>query len=433
MPSERSSPLDNALKARLDHRYGRAGVLWTSLETSRDLIDFGSNDFLSLRNSSELRSSFLKELTSETQEFSMGSGRSRILDGNFNYEISLEREISEFHNAPNGLLFTSGFDANVSLLACLPQPGDVIIFDELIHASSHDGMALSRAGRRLPFFHNCLTDFRRVLETCIKEDEKVRKGERNVFVTVEALYSMDGDLAPLEMLLDLLDNHLPFRNGHLIVDEAHSNGVIGARGRGLVCDLGLESRVFARLHTFGKAPGCSGDPEAIVLCSSLVRLYLNNFARPHIFTTAMSFPTLAAIKASYSMLKDVKTELAREQIRNLVLDLHNRLHALVAKFIAINSSHCPIIAPKECPPGPIIPLIVPGRKSLSLAAYCKDQGYSVNAVGPPIVPPDEERIRICVHAANTRSELDGLVSAIEEWLNHAIKANEDMLSEKPRL
>ena len=265
MPSEIASPLDNALKARLDHRYGRAGVLWTSPETSRDLIDFGSNDFLSLRNSSELRSSFLRELTSETQEFSMGSGRSRILDGNFNYEISLEREISEFHNAPDGLLFTSGFDANVSLLACLPQPGDVVMFDELIHASSHDGMALSRAGRRLPFSHNCVTDFRRVLETCIKEDEKVRKGERNVFVTVEALYSMDGDLAPLVALLDLLDHHLPFRNGHLIVDEAHSNGIIGARGRGLVCDLGLESRVFARLHTFGKAPGCSGGKLFFIL------------------------------------------------------------------------------------------------------------------------------------------------------------------------
>ena len=265
MPSELSSPLDKLLKAKLDRRYARSGALWTSPETTRDLVDFSSNDFLSLRKSNDLRSSFLKELTSETQEFNVGSGTSRILDGNFNYEISLEKEISEFHNAPTGLLFTSGFAANVSLLACLPQPGDIIIFDELIHASSHDGMAMSRAGKRLSFSHNCVVDFQRVLETCIKEDEKIRNGQRNVFLAIEALYSMDGDLAPVSKLLDLLDHFLPSKNGHLIIDEAHSNGVIGTRGRGLVCDLGLESRVLARLHTFGKAPACTGGQSFSII------------------------------------------------------------------------------------------------------------------------------------------------------------------------
>ena len=264
MQSEASSLLEKALKAKLDHRLERSGALWTSPETSRDLIDFGSNDFLSLRKSNDLRSAFLKELTCETNEFNIGSGTSRILNGNFNYEISLEKEIAEFHNAPTGLLFTSGFAANVSLLACIPQPGDIIIFDELIHASSHDGMAISRAEKQLSFSHNSLTDFQRVLETCIEDDEKIRDGQRNVFVLIEGLYSMDGDLAPIAALLDLLDRSLPSKNGHLMVDEAHSNGVIGDRGRGLVCDLGLESRVFARLHTFGKAPASTGGQSLLV-------------------------------------------------------------------------------------------------------------------------------------------------------------------------
>ena len=258
MQSEAISPLDKVLRAKIDHRYAKSGAIWTLPKVSQELVDFSSNDFLSLSKSAGMRSSFLKELTSETTEFSLGSRSTRVFDGNSNYALSLENQIAEFHNAPSGLLFTSGFDANVSLFSCLPQPGDIIIHDELIHASVHDGMRASRAGKLLPFSHNCAVDFQRVLEQCIAEDETVRSGQRNVFVAIEAIYSMDGDMAPVAELVELVHRHLPSRNGFLIVDEAHSTGVIGDRGRGVVYDLGLESQIFARLHTFGKAPACTG-------------------------------------------------------------------------------------------------------------------------------------------------------------------------------
>ncbi len=154
-------------------------------------------------------------------------------------------------------MFNSGFDANEGFFGCVPQSGDVVVYDAFIHASVHEGMRLSRAGRKILFEHNSVEDLGRVLSKLLR-DEKVQKGERNVFVAVESLYSMDGDLCPLRELVELVERMLPSGNGHVIVDEAHSNGIYGSRGRGVVCSLGLENRIFARLHTFGKAIGCNG-------------------------------------------------------------------------------------------------------------------------------------------------------------------------------
>lgn len=154
-------------------------------------------------------------------------------------------------------MFNSGFDANEGFFACVPQGGDVIVFDAFIHASVHEGMRLSRAGRKIMFEHNSVEDLERILSELLW-DERVRIGEKNVFVAVESLYSMDGDLCPLKEVIELVERVLPKRNGHVVVDEAHSNGIYGSRGRGIVCSLGLEERIFARLHTFGKAIGCNG-------------------------------------------------------------------------------------------------------------------------------------------------------------------------------
>ena len=219
-------------------------------------IDFSSNDFLSLSTSAPLREQFLQELAKATPQ--LGSTGSRLLDGNSTYSEALEQNIAAFHNGPAGLLANSGFDANVGIFSCLPQPGDVILYDELIHASVHDGMRLSRAGSTLPFAHNSASDLRKVLTACIAGDELLAHGRRNVFVAVETVYSMEGDLAPLAEFLDTMDELCPRRNAHMIVDEAHATGLYGHRGKGRVCELGLEDRVFLRLHTFGKALACNG-------------------------------------------------------------------------------------------------------------------------------------------------------------------------------
>ncbi|KAF2994496.1 hypothetical protein E8E13_002249 [Curvularia kusanoi] len=214
-------------------------------------IDFSSNDFLSLSTSTRLKDAYLTEL--QSTPLPLGSGGSRLLDGNSSYAEILERDIAEFHGAEAGLLWNSGFDANAGFFSCVPQPGDVVVFDELIHASVHDGMRLSRAAQTIPFVHNSIIDLRKILQKVAEASDTC-----NVFIAVESIYSMDGDVAPLQQIVDTVDEIMGEGRGYIIVDEAHSTGVLGFQGRGLVCELGLERRIFARLHTFGKALAANG-------------------------------------------------------------------------------------------------------------------------------------------------------------------------------
>jgi 8-amino-7-oxononanoate synthase len=145
----------------------------------------------------------------------------------------------------------------------VPQKGDVVVYDELVHASVREGVRLSRCGKSVHFEHNRVGGLREVLQESVVGDEAVRGGTRNVFVAVESVYSMDGDLAPLREFVECLEEMLPMGNGYLIVDEAHATGVLGSKGRGRVCELGLENKVFARLHTFGKALACCGGTSPL--------------------------------------------------------------------------------------------------------------------------------------------------------------------------
>ena len=190
----------------------------------------------------------------------LGSTGSRLLDGNSVLAEDLERRIADFHRGPAALLVNSGFDANVSIFSCIPQPGDIVVYDQLIHASVHDGIKSSRVDKAIAFAHNSVEDLQRILTHLKPEVDE--KPYRSVFVAVESLYSMDGDLAPLQEIVELLTVLFHQKNAHLIVDEAHSTGVYGKNGRGRVCQLGLEEKVFLRLHTFGKALACNGGMTA---------------------------------------------------------------------------------------------------------------------------------------------------------------------------
>lgn len=274
-----SSALDKKLAARLASRESRSQLRRLTLFPPES-VDLSSNAYLSLQHIPEVREAYLALLASYAPDEKVplfGSGGSRLLDGNSLAAESLETEIAAFHRAPAGLIFNSGFDANVGLFSCVPQPGDVIVYDELIHASIHDGMRLSRASRRIAFKHSCiersghrgkdtpnedhLKSLDEVLESLVRGEEhglRLRQGETSVFVAIEGVYSMDGDVAPLKEAVDCVKRWFPKGNGHVIIDEAHSTGILGPGGRGLVCELGLEDSVFARVHTFGKAMGSSG-------------------------------------------------------------------------------------------------------------------------------------------------------------------------------
>jgi 8-amino-7-oxononanoate synthase len=186
-----------------------------------DAIDFSSNDFLGLARSKLFRDRFLAEL----QAFNhppLGSTGSRCLDGNSQYALDLEARIAKFHHAEAALLFNSGFDANSGLFSTIPQPGDIIFYDELIHASVHEGMKLSRAGMKIPFKHNCMTDLESKIIKIWQEDKSANK-PRNVFVAVETVYSMDGDVPPLQDMVTMLRRYwTKEENGYIIVDEVKS-------------------------------------------------------------------------------------------------------------------------------------------------------------------------------------------------------------------
>jgi len=237
----------------------RAGDAGRDAEAG-EAVDFSSNDYLSLSSSPDLRTRFLDRLQASPNIF--GAGGSRLLDGGTLEHAQLEERLCTFFGAPGALLYTSGYDANVGLFACIPRAHDIVLYDELIHASVHDGIRASRAfaskAATRTFAHNDVRALGGILARLVGEREDVRAGTANVFVAVESLYSMDGDVAPLAAICETVEKLLPNHNGHVVVDEAHATGVYGPGGRGLVALFGLEDRIAVRLHTFGKALANSG-------------------------------------------------------------------------------------------------------------------------------------------------------------------------------
>lgn len=220
-------------------------------------VDFSSNDTLSLGASGALRAEFMQELANHPNA-PPGAGSSRVMDGNYEYLELVEDEIAHFHGAEAGLLVGSGFEANLAIFAAIPRPGDVVIYDELVHASTHDGMQQSQATIRLPFRHNDVESFQDVLISVCDSNPPIRQGKRCVIVALESFYSMDGDICPLREIIEAAKDVLPSDNVQFLIDEAHSTGVVGPLGAGLVCEMGLEKEVAIRLHTFGKALSASG-------------------------------------------------------------------------------------------------------------------------------------------------------------------------------
>lgn len=242
-----------------------------------ELVDLVSNDYLSLSLSQSLRQRYLTALAASPSI--LGSTGSRLLV-NPQSHVALETRLKTFFDAEATLLFNSGFDANVSLFSCLPQDGDVVVYDAAIHASVHDGLRASRLGKTtgalLPFEHNSVDTLRSILVNLLKssiQGAKLHAGTQTVFIAVEALYSMDGTLAPLPSIVALIDELFPKHNALLIVDEAHAVGVYGPQGRGLCAHYGkaVEEKVFIKVITFGKALASSGGESfhflAMIQCT----------------------------------------------------------------------------------------------------------------------------------------------------------------------
>ncbi|EEB92775.1 hypothetical protein MPER_08669 [Moniliophthora perniciosa FA553] len=260
-----SNALDIALEKALESRVKRKILRRlpapsSPSQSTESYIDFTSNDYLSLSSSRHLHKHLLETLQKSPDI--LGSGGSRLLVNPKTHAALESRLTAFFQHTPGGtLLFNSGFDANVALFSSLPQPGDVLVYDEYIHASVHDGMKSGcRAKRRFKFKNNDIDDLKRVLETLLESDLLLKTGASTLFLAVESLYSMDGTFAPIKSMVYLLERLFPLGNAYMIVDEAHSTGLYGPQGRERVALEGLEGhpRILARLCTFGKALTATG-------------------------------------------------------------------------------------------------------------------------------------------------------------------------------
>jgi 8-amino-7-oxononanoate synthase len=362
----------------------QAGLM-RQLRTADQLIDFCSNDYLGMARSPELRTAIQRADAGLPRQYTGATG-SRLLAGQTALANEVEETLASHYRTEAALIFNSGYDANIGLLACLPQAGDTLLTDELIHASMIDGARLSYAHRNR-FRHNDLTDLEHQLRTIAGAGSAGQ-----VFVAVESVYSMDGDLAPLQALVDLCDRY----GAALLVDEAHATGVYGPNGEGLVVAMGLQDRVLARVHTFGKALGVHG---AAVVGPVVLRDYLINFARPFIYSTALPPHSLLAIRCAHDLLKNQPE--TRQRLHDRLTHFQQRVLSRLPGSNWTNSE-----SPIQC-------LIVPGNDNARrVASAAQGAGFDVRAILSPTVPVGQERLRICIHAFNTEAEMDRLVEIL---------------------
>lgn len=263
--------LEKSLEEAIEKRR-ETGRLWTlhPPEYYANGVNFISNDFLSL-NSGVHRREILKEIERHP-DFKAGAAASRVADGSSEYTFELEKWLAEFHNAESCLLFNSGFDANVAIFSILPRPGDIVVHDSEIHASVHSGLRATRASVVKSFEHNDPRSLKNVLVEILQNDSAVARGEKTVFIAIESIYSMDGDISPAASVVQVAKECLPLKNAVMVVDEAHSNGIMGPRGSGFINHLELESEFAVRLHTFGKGINATGGKPMNFLNSTASRL-----------------------------------------------------------------------------------------------------------------------------------------------------------------
>lgn len=385
---------NHALEKKLQKREEENAL--RKLTTTHNIIDFCSNDYLGFSKSSELKERYYSYKQKLSDSAYMGATGSRLISGNTALIQSLESFIASYHSAEAGLIFNSGYDANLGLLSSVPLRGDTVFYDAHVHASIRDGIRLSYA-KAYAFRHNDMAHLEKRL--------KLAKGQ--TYVVVESVYSMDGDTAPLLDLVNLCEKAGAF----LIIDEAHATGVFGNGGRGLVVEKGLSSRVFARVHTFGKALGVHGG---IVLGSDMLRNYLINFARTFIYTTALPFHSYLLIKAAYDLLNESDDEMSM---------LHENI-AFFKNELTKDSGSCLRNHYIESD-SPIQCFVFEGNKNVKqIASRLGAKGFDIKPILSPTVAKGKERIRICLHSFNSKDEIKHLVKSLFEIFEE-LRANKE--------
>ena len=351
-------------------------------------VDLFSNDYLGFSRSEEIAGNTGRIL--ENYKASNGSTGSRLLSGNHPVFQETEHQIASFHNSQAALIFNSGYDANIGFFSSVPQKDDIIFYDEYSHASLRDGLKMSLA-KNYKFRHNDLDDLKQKLERLSRNREN-----SEIYIVTESVFSMDGDSPDLMKMLELAEHY----NALTIIDEAHSTGVFGDHGEGLVQELDLENKVFARIHTFGKALGCHG---AAILGSEKLKDYLVNFSRSFIYTTALSPHSVATILAAYRYLKNDLTQL--KKLRDNIQYFRAEIIKNDLQNIFIESDS----AIQAC--------LISGNTTVKAAALeLQKIGFNVKPILSPTVPVGSERLRFCIHSYNSSHEISLVLKVLGNFV-----------------
>lgn len=355
------------------------------LPSFNNLVDFSSNDYIGFSKSEPIFKISHHYLI-ENEIIQNGATGSRLISGNHSLYQITEAFIAQFHEAESALIFNSGYDANVGFFSAVPQRNDIILYDELSHASIRDGILMSNA-KSYKFNHNDFEDLERLI---------LKFPDTNIYIVTETVFSMDGDSPNLEELVELSEKY----NCYLVVDEAHTLGVFGEKGEGLTQYLKLHNRIFARIMTFGKGLGCHG---AAVLGSIDLRNYLVNFARSFIYTTGLSPHSVSTVFTAYQQLNIEKETI--EKLRQNIIFFNQQKNLLGLKPMFVRSKSA------------IQSAIVPGNENVKkLAQQLQDKGYDVKPILSPTVPEGQERLRFCIHSYNSEEEINQVLQLLSGFI-----------------
>ena len=340
-------------------------------QKNKRILNFSTNDYLNLSNHPYVKEKAIKA----TEKYGVGSGSSRLVSGTLSIHEELEAKIAHHKNYPDALVFGSGYMANIGIIPSLANRKDVIISDRLVHSCILDGIKLSGA-KHVRFKHNDLISLKTRLQEC--SDIQNKK-----IIVVESVYSMDGDLAPLKEIFAVAKKH----NALLMVDEAHATGTIGNFGRGLINQLGLESKIPFAMGTMSKGIGSYGG---FIACSNNFKKLLIPEASSFIYSTALP---PSAISASIAAIEIMERE------SSLGLNLQKKS----TKFRKImNESGIDTMNSKS----QIIPIVIgDNQKTLNIAERLSKEGIIVGAIRPPTVPEGSARLRVSISLAHTEEDL----------------------------
>ena len=367
------------LKLRVDNNSLR------QLPNEHNLIDFASNDYLGYAKNESIFDSTNQYLISNNLKLNGATG-SRLLSGNHEIYRLTEDFIANYHKSESALIFNSGYDANVGFFSAVPQRSDIILFDELCHASIRDGIQMSHA-KSYKYAHNDMEELEKLL---VKFQNSI------IYIVTESVFSMDGDTPNIEELIQIAEKHTAF----LVIDEEHTIGVSGIKGEGYVQYLGLQEKVFARIITFGKGLGCHG---AAILGSIELKSYLVNFARSFIYSTGLSPHSVATILVAYKQLD--KDQLIIQKLKNNIVFFNQEKQRLGLKTLFAYSKSA-----IQC-------AIIPGNEQVkNIATYLQNKGFDVKPILSPTVQEGQERLRFCIHSYNSQGEITDVLSLLATFV-----------------